>query len=65
MGGCDAKLAGQLADSIDGTSSVQVPAMLAYRAANSPGSELIEVAVFFIAERPGLGRAPLRRPRQD
>lgn len=51
MGGCDGKLARQIADSLDGTSGVQVPVMLSYCTSAAPGSEQLEVAVFFVAER--------------
>lgn len=49
MGGCDGTLAGQLAESLAGSSGVQVPVMLSYRI--PPRSERIDVAVFFVAER--------------
>ena len=51
MGGCDGKLARQIADSLDGTSGVQVPVMLSYCTSGAPGSEQIEVAAFFVADR--------------
>lgn len=52
MGGCDGTLARQIADSLDGTSGVQVPVMLSYCLSGEPGSQQFEVAVFFVAERP-------------
>lgn len=51
MGGCINTLAGQIADSVDGSSGVQVPVMLSYPVCSAPGSKLVEVAVFFVAER--------------
>jgi hypothetical protein len=51
MGGCSSTLAGKIADSIDGSSGVQVPVMLSYPVCSAPGSEFDEVAVFFVAER--------------
>ena len=55
MGGCGGALAGQIADSFDGSSGIQVPVMLTYLLTDSPKSELVEVAVFFVAERRGEG----------
>ncbi len=51
MGGCDGTLAGLLAESIAGSSGVQVPVMLSYCTSGAPESERIGVAVFFVAER--------------
>lgn len=51
MGGCYGALARQIADSLDGTSAVQVPVMLSYCTSGEPGAEMFEVAVFFVAER--------------
>lgn len=51
IGGCYGTLARQIADSLDGTSAVQVPVMLSYYTSDEPGAEIIEVAVFFVAER--------------
>lgn len=59
MGGCYGALARQIADSLDGTSGVQVPVMLSYYTSGEPGAEMVEVAVFFVAER-----RPPRRQRE-
>ncbi len=50
IGGCDGTLASQIADSLDGSSGVQVPVTLSARVSDAPESGFIDVAVFFVAE---------------
>lgn len=57
MGWCDGTLARQMADSLDGTSDVEVPVTLFYRTSSAPDSERFEVAVSFVPELPLLPRS--------